>query len=346
MMIHIQRLILTIDTRAGKGLRRVAINGLKDDDDRPITEGQKIGSQHETLDTLIWILVEWKFNVHSSELQKLTRVGLSSEWPKNLSENMPPSAYGDLSGYQTAWKDGNDTSKNGNPSTSSSSFHRHHLLMNHLPGLLETKQLIFSCIYGTDHIRVLNEQKNEDFDLPISFSSDFNKKRGTCVDGKEQKSCPLQTVCAVTQPIKQLNRKSSPHFSFFTQLPRISLYIDGMTAGAQNFIVLDFGYKVMLSDLIVPASEYMSSLRIDAWLKDEKKDSIFAARTSEIGAKSLTIKVLLPPIICRFLKLTYTVRQLYNEPCTVNLGQFFGVKMVDFEDLEEKNVRFFLLNYS
>ncbi|CAK5092005.1 unnamed protein product [Meloidogyne enterolobii] len=412
-------------------------------------------------------------------------VGLSSEWPKNLSGNMPPSTYGDLSGYQTAWKDTNDTNKNGNPSTSSS-LHRHHLLMNHLTGLLETEPLIFSCVYGTDHIRVLNEQENENFDLPTTFSSDLNKKGETCDDGREQmdkvadiyslkhqlqyqqhrlknrqqqkfstnsvndnnsnnalmdifaaasvtenstldnkkenestkeldtanevvdvintqsevnvnsqlpsgentpatlglssastfgvpttpkttpfqltptplspiggseadleelvmltgesdinhqksESLPIQNG-SVTQTLKQLNRKFSPHSSFFTQLPRISLCIDRMTAGAQKFIVLDFGYRVMLSDLIVPASEYMSSLRIDAWLKDEKTDSIFVASTSEIGAKSLTISDLLPPIICRFLK-------LYNEPCTVNLGQFFGAKMVDFEeDLEENNI--------
>ncbi|CAK5079745.1 unnamed protein product [Meloidogyne enterolobii] len=412
-------------------------------------------------------------------------VGLSSEWPKNLSGNMLPSTYGDLSGYQTAWKDTNDTNKNGNPSTSSS-LHRHHLLMNHLTGLLETEPLIFSCVYGTDHIRVLNEQENENFDLPTTFSSDLNKKGETCDDGREQmdkvadiyslkhqlqyqqhrlknrqqqkfstnsvndnnsnnalmdifaaasvtenstldnkkenestkeldtanevvdvintqsevnvnsqlpsgentpatlglssastfgvpttpkttpfqltptplspiggseadleelvmltgesdinhqksESLPIQNG-SVTQTLKQLNRKFSPHSSFFTQLPRISLCIDRMTAGAQKFIVLDFGYRVMLSDLIVPASEYMSSLRIDAWLKDEKTDSIFVASTSEIGAKSLTISDLLPPIICRFLK-------LYNEPCTVNLGQFFGAKMVDFEeDLEENNI--------
>uniref|UniRef100_A0A914LAJ8 Uncharacterized protein n=1 Tax=Meloidogyne incognita TaxID=6306 RepID=A0A914LAJ8_MELIC len=73
MMIHIQRLILTIETRAHKGLLRIAINGLEDDDGKPITEGQRIGSQHKALDTLIWILEEWKSNVHSSELQKLTR---------------------------------------------------------------------------------------------------------------------------------------------------------------------------------------------------------------------------------------------------------------------------------
>jgi len=72
MMIHIQRLILTIDTRAGKGLLRVAINGLADDG-RPITEGQRIGSQHKALDTLIWILDEWKSNMDSSKLQKLKR---------------------------------------------------------------------------------------------------------------------------------------------------------------------------------------------------------------------------------------------------------------------------------
>ena len=115
-------------------------------------------------------------------------------------------------------------------------------------------------------------------------------------------SLPVQNVGSAAQTLKQLNRKFSPHSTFFTQLPRISLCIDRMTAGAQKFIVLDFGYRVMLSDLIVPASEYMSSLRIDAWLKDEKTDSIFVASTSEIGAKSLTISDLLPPIICRFLK--------------------------------------------
>ncbi|CAK5091972.1 unnamed protein product [Meloidogyne enterolobii] len=71
MIIYIQRLILTIDTRAGKGLRRVAINGLKDVDGKPVTEGQRIGSQHSAWDT--WILEEWKSNVYSSELQKLTR---------------------------------------------------------------------------------------------------------------------------------------------------------------------------------------------------------------------------------------------------------------------------------
>ena len=76
MMIHIQRLILTIETRAHKGLLRIAINGLKDDDGKPITEGQRIGSQHKALDTLIWILEEWKSNVHSSELQKVCEVSL------------------------------------------------------------------------------------------------------------------------------------------------------------------------------------------------------------------------------------------------------------------------------
>jgi len=40
-------------------------------------------------------------------------VGLSSEWPKNLVGIMLPSTYGEFSGYQTAWKGGNDTNNNG-----------------------------------------------------------------------------------------------------------------------------------------------------------------------------------------------------------------------------------------
>ena len=59
--------------------------------------------------------------------------------------------------------------------------------MNHLPGLLETEPLILSCLYGTDHIRVLNGQEKENFDLPITFPTDLNKKSGTCIDGSEQK---------------------------------------------------------------------------------------------------------------------------------------------------------------
>lgn len=54
-----------------------------------------------------FLSVQFLFNFH------FLSIGLSSEWPKNLSGNMPPSAYGYLSGYQTAWKDGNDTNKNG-----------------------------------------------------------------------------------------------------------------------------------------------------------------------------------------------------------------------------------------
>ncbi|CAK5063269.1 unnamed protein product [Meloidogyne enterolobii] len=48
--------------------------------------------------------------------------------------------------------------------------------MNHLPGLLETEPSVCSCLCGKDHIRVLNEQEKENFDLPTTVSTDSNKK--------------------------------------------------------------------------------------------------------------------------------------------------------------------------
>jgi hypothetical protein len=72
-MIHVQRLILTLETRAHKELLRIAIDGFKDDNGKPITEGMRVNSQFKALDTIIWLLEEWKTNVHSSELQTLTR---------------------------------------------------------------------------------------------------------------------------------------------------------------------------------------------------------------------------------------------------------------------------------
>ena len=64
------------------------------------------------------------------------------------------------------------------------SFHRHHLLTNHMPGLLEAEPLIFNCLYGTDHIRVLNDHDNESTDLPTT--PDLNKKISNDSVGQQQ----------------------------------------------------------------------------------------------------------------------------------------------------------------
>jgi hypothetical protein len=68
-MIHVQRLILMLETRAHKELLRITIDGLKNDNGNPVTEGMRVNSQFKALGTLIRILEEWKTNVHSSELK-------------------------------------------------------------------------------------------------------------------------------------------------------------------------------------------------------------------------------------------------------------------------------------
>ncbi|KAF7639067.1 UBIQUITIN_CONJUGAT_2 domain-containing protein [Meloidogyne graminicola] len=72
-MIHIQHVVLTIETRAHKRLLYIAKNGLENDDGKSITEDQKVNSQLKALDILIWILEQWKSNVHSPDLSALTK---------------------------------------------------------------------------------------------------------------------------------------------------------------------------------------------------------------------------------------------------------------------------------
>lgn len=55
-------------------------------------------------------------------------------------------------------------------------------------------------------------------------------------------------------------------------------------------------------------------------------DCVRLLHSNEIGHKSVTVANMQQPVLCRYLRLTYTVRQLYNTVCTIPLGRFHGTR--------------------
>ena len=84
--------------------------------------------------------------------------------------------------------------------------------------------------------------------------------------------------------------------------PQQALVVERMHSGARRFVILDFGAPVLLTDLSIPACSDLVSLSIDIWTKSEEIDGIRLVVVGDIGSKPLVISDLLPPPVCRYLK--------------------------------------------
>jgi len=72
--------------------------------------------------------------------------------------------------------------------------------------------------------------------------------------------------------------------------------------GARRFVVLDFGKPILLTDVIVPMCGDLASLSIDVWVDSEETDGHRLVVSSDIGVSSLIMNDIMPPPVCRFLK--------------------------------------------
>ena len=60
----------------------------------------------------------------------------------------------------------------------------------------------------------------------------------------------------------------------------------------------------MLTDLVIPACNDLASLCIDSWVQSEEVDGQRLVVTTDIGYRSLVLNDLMPPPICRYLKVS------------------------------------------
>lgn len=73
-------------------------------------------------------------------------------------------------------------------------------------------------------------------------------------------------------------------------------------SGARRFVTLDFGRPVLLTDALIPTCGDLASLSIDIWTLGEEVDGRRLVVATDISTHSLILHDLLPPPVCRFMK--------------------------------------------
>lgn len=72
--------------------------------------------------------------------------------------------------------------------------------------------------------------------------------------------------------------------------------------GARRFVTLDFGRPVLLTDVLIPTCGDLASLSMDIWTLGEEVDGRRLVVATDISTHSLILHDLLPPPVCRFMK--------------------------------------------
>ena len=98
-------------------------------------------------------------------------------------------------------------------------------------------------------------------------------------------------------------KNSQWHNYFLEQLPSPQvLVIDRLHAGARHHVLLDFGCVVQLTDVLIPQCSDITSLSVDVFTHWEALDVERIAVVSDINLCAFVLKDLLPPPLCRYVK--------------------------------------------
>ncbi|KAJ8014186.1 hypothetical protein DPEC_G00037640 [Dallia pectoralis] len=112
---------------------------------------------------------------------------------------------------------------------------------------------------------------------------------------------------------------------FLQPPPHQSIIIERMHSGARRFVTLDFGRPVLLTDTLIPTCGDLASLSIDIWTLGEEVDGRRLVVATDISTHSLILHDLLPPPVCRFMKITVIGRYgSTNARAKIPLGFYYG----------------------
>ncbi|KAG5831644.1 hypothetical protein ANANG_G00305910 [Anguilla anguilla] len=112
---------------------------------------------------------------------------------------------------------------------------------------------------------------------------------------------------------------------FLQPPPHQSIIIERMHSGARRFVTLDFGRPVLLTDVLIPTCGDLASLSIDIWTLGEEVDGRRLVVATDISTHSLILHDLLPPPVCRFMKITVIGRYgSTNARAKIPLGFYYG----------------------
>lgn len=90
-------------------------------------------------------------------------------------------------------------------------------------------------------------------------------------------------------------------------------------------MTLDFGKSILLTDVLIPTCGDLASLSIDIWTLGEEMDGRRLVVATDISTHSLILHDLIPPPVCRFMKITVIGRYgSTNARAKIPLGFYYG----------------------
>lgn len=151
----------------------------------------------------------------------------------------------------------------------------------------------------------------------------------------------------VKEFIEETNKEDStnpilPWHKLLSTPAKQMIVVDRMHSGARRQVTLDFGYPILLTDVVIPACSDLASLTIDVWCFEEDGDSVRLAVSQDIGIKALILSDLQPPPVCRYLKITFMGRYgMSATRCKLPMGSFYGhVVILDKDSYADPVMKF------
>lgn len=198
----------------------------------------------------------------------------------------------------------------------------------------DTVVLSNMSIFTGDEEFMMMEQ-NEEKDIAMEVETGRNHSASSAYNNK------------VKEFIEETNKEDSmnpilPWHKLLSPPGKQMIVVDRMHSGARRQVTLDFGYPILLTDVVIPACSDLASLTIDVWCFEEDGDSVRLAVSQDIGIKALILSDLQPPPVCRYLKITFMGRYgMSATRCKLPMGSFYGhVVILDKDSYADPVMKF------
>jgi hypothetical protein len=186
-------------------------------------------------------------------------------------------------------------------------------------GLIEVLPLNFKCLSSSNGTSVDKSNVNK-HEKSLYVLPEF------CYDDNEEKKT------ATTTNTNNNNTHSKIDTTIFNSIfnfnPLQYLIVERMEPLSRHFVLIDFGFSIALTDIIIPACNELASLSIDLWLHKEQKDSRRLCVSTDIGQKAVLLNDLQPPAVCRYVKLIFVAHSTNIVKAKIPLGHYFGFPLI------------------
>ena len=194
--------------------------------------------------------------------------------------------------------------------------------------------------FNKDYISLMPQSVGLIEVLPLEFKS-ISSSNGTTVDktsNKQDKSLYVLPDCfsqfgnepqaESTSSDSKAHVDTSIFNSIFNFSPLQFLNVERLEPISRHHVVLDFGFSVAITDIMIPSCGELSSISVDTWTVKEQKDSKRLCVSTDINQNPVLLNDLEPPAVCRYLKITYVAHSANIVKAKIPIGHFFGFPLI------------------